>query len=317
MTLALDRLAAAVAHHGRIARVLVARIAGSAPREAGAAMLIWPGGQEGTIGGGALEWQAAQAAREALASGQNRVDHHALGPSLGQCCGGAVHLVTEIWDAARLAEMPATGPALRRITGDAPVPLTLQQATRQARGEGVLATPLLRHGWLLEMATPPARPLWIWGAGHVGRALIAVLAPLPDLAITWVDTGRGRFPDAIPVGISCLPAARPADLAPHAPPEAEHLILTYSHALDLALCDALLTRGFAHAGLIGSATKWARFQRRLADLGHAPAEIARIACPIGDPALGKSPQAIAISVAAQTLTRAHTGTMPLKLCKQL
>jgi xanthine dehydrogenase accessory factor len=91
-----------------------------------------------------------------------------------------------------------------------------------------------------------------------------------------------------------------------APVEAEHLVLTYSHALDLALCDALLRRGFGALGLIGSATKWARFRSRLAALGHGAEAIARIDCPIGNPALGKHPQAIAVGVAADLLARRVT-----------
>lgn len=83
-----------------------------------------------------------------------------------------------------------------------------------------------------------------------------------------------------------------------------HLVVTYSHALDLALCHALLGHGFAALGLIGSASKRARFRARLAALGHAPAQIDRIDCPIGDPALGKHPQAIAIGVAAALLSTA-------------
>ena len=78
-------------------------------------------------------------------------------------------------------------------------------------------------------------------------------------------------------------------------------MLTYSHEIDLNLCDRLLRRGFASLGLIGSATKWARFRNRLAAMGHADAEIARITCPIGDPSLGKHPQAIAVGVAARLL----------------
>jgi xanthine dehydrogenase accessory factor len=124
---------------------------------------------------------------------------------------------------------------------------------------------------------------------------------LPGLAVTWIDTGAERFPPVMPDGVERIVAADPAALAPHAPEDAEHLILTYSHALDLALCHALLARGFAGCGLIGSATKWARFRKRLSELGHAPAEIARITCPIGEPALGKHPQAIAISAAATLL----------------
>ena len=80
-----------------------------------------------------------------------------------------------------------------------------------------------------------------------------------------------------------------------------------SHGIDLDLCNALLNHGFAYAGLIGSKTKWARFQARLTDLGHHAAEISRITCPIGDPSLGKEPQAIAVGIAhALLLERAMT-----------
>ena len=100
-----------------------------------------------------------------------------------------------------------------------------------------------------------------------------------------------------------LPAPSPADAVKHAPDDATHLILTYSHVFDLDICHAVLSQPFASAGLIGSATKWARFRRRLAALGHAPAQIARIACPIGDPSLGKHPAEIALGVATAMISR--------------
>ena len=96
-----------------------------------------------------------------------------------------------------------------------------------------------------------------------------------------------------------LPVADPAEAVALAPLEAEHLVLTFSHALDLELCHRLLIHGFLRCGLIGSATKWARFRSRLAALGHA--DMARIDCPIGEPSLGKHPQAIAIGVVAAML----------------
>jgi xanthine dehydrogenase accessory factor len=135
----------------------------------------------------------------------------------------------------------------------------------------------------------------------VGRALVSVLAPLPGVAITWVDIGPERFPDTILPGVTVVSANDPAMLADHAPVAAEHLILTYSHALDLELCHRLLNRGFRSCGLIGSATKWGRFRSRLKALGHEAAEVGRIRCPIGDPALGKHPQAIAVGVAVELL----------------
>jgi xanthine dehydrogenase accessory factor len=145
------------------------------------------------------------------------------------------------------------------------------------------------------------RQVWVWGAGHVGRALVNVLAPLPGIAVTWLDVSAERFPEAVPEGVTVVPASDPAVLADHAPLDAEHLILTFSHALDLELCHRLLLRGFRTCGLIGSATKWARFRSRLTALGHDAPAVGRIRCPMGDPSLGKHPQAIAIGVAAEML----------------
>ncbi len=298
-------LSDAFARHGRVARVVVAGVEGSAPREAGAAMLVWGDGQSGTIGGGALEYEAAAEARAALTAGRDAVARKPLGPALGQCCGGAVVLVCECWDAARL-ETVAGDFVLRRVEGKADAPLPLKRAAVKARNAGAPVETMFRGGWLLEPVARATRAVWIYGAGHVGRALVGVLAPLPDVAVTWVDTGPERFPEDVPEGVTVLPAANPADAVRLAPSEAEHLVLTYSHALDLEICHRLLGHGFRAAGLIGSATKWARFRSRLAALGHAPEQIARIRCPIGNPALGKHPQAIAVGVAAEILTAGHS-----------
>ena len=305
----LTALRAAVARHGRVMRVVIAQVRGSSPREVGAAMLVWPEGQEGTIGGGALEHQAAQAARQMLAGlaaepagAAARLTRHALGPDLGQCCGGSVQLLTELHDAGTLAAMAGQEIIARAITPGTGMPLSVQRLLSQARAQGQRPAPQLIDGWMVEPVTQADVPLWIWGAGHVGRALVDVMAPLPDLAMTWVDTGPERFPARVPAQVTVVPAADPARLVAHAPRAAHHLILTYSHALDLALCHAILDHGFASAGLIGSATKWARFRSRLGALGHNPAHIARIRCPIGLPALGKHPQAIAIGVASVLLS---------------
>ncbi|MCU9838767.1 xanthine dehydrogenase accessory protein XdhC [Ruegeria sp. WL0004] len=303
MAFDLEGLRAAVADHGVVTRVVIAAIRGSSPREVGAAMLVWKNGQSGTIGGGALEFQAAEAAR----AGRLGLSRHALGPELGQCCGGAVTLLTEVWDAARLEAIDGEVVA-RAASGAAPAPLAVKRLLARARGQGVLPEAQLVGDWMVEPVLRPARQLWIWGAGHVGRALVDVLSPLPEIAITWVDTGVERFPESIPAGVTPLPAARPADLVAYAPRTAEHLILTYSHELDLELCNRLLRHDFAFAGLIGSATKWARFRSRLAALGHTPQQIDRITCPIGDPALGKHPASIAIGVAARLLSPAHSET---------
>jgi xanthine dehydrogenase accessory factor len=289
---------AAITAHGPIARVVIAAVAGSSPREVGTAMLVWPQGQSGTIGGGALEFQAVARAREMLVTGTaQRLTRAPLGPSLGQCCGGVVTLLTEVFDAANL---PGDEIFARAVKGTA-MPLAVSRLLAQARSQRRAPEACLVQGWMVEPVAKPTRHLWVWGAGHVGRALVHTLAALPDLAITWVDVAADRFPDGIPEGVTMLPAADPARLLPHAPQDAEHLILTYSHQLDLALCHAALTHGFAQCGLIGSKTKWARFRTRLAALGHSTQSIARITCPIGDPSFGKHPHAIAIGVAAQIL----------------
>ena len=212
---------------------------------------------EGTIGGGALEWEAMRTARSMLADGRATFEEPVpLGPSRGECCGGSV---------------------------------------------------TLGYALMAEVVVQEAAPLWVYGAGHVGRALVQVMAPLPEFAITWVDTAAARYPDVIPDGVTQLVANDPVRVVPHAPDNAAHLVLTYSHELDLALCHAILSRPFASIGLIGSATKWARFRRRLHALGHDHAQIARVACPIGDPSLGKHPQAIALGVATAMIADGQQG----------
>ncbi|MEM8662572.1 MAG: xanthine dehydrogenase accessory protein XdhC [Pseudomonadota bacterium] len=281
---------------GPVARVIVAEVKGSAPREVGAEMWVFAEGQHGTIGGGTLEYEAAEAARKLLAQSGTKATKHALGPDLGQCCGGAVTLITDV-----LHEAP-TEPIRAVPLSDKPATLAVERAKQSLRNGTAQARVLLIDDWFLEKPLEPTRQLWIWGAGHVGRALVHTLHPIPDLAITWIDTAPDRFSD-IPEGVTQISAAKPELLMTHAPEDAEHLILTYSHALDLALCDAALRRGLATCGLIGSKTKWARFRSRLRAMGHTDAAISGITCPIGDPTLGKHPQAIAVSVAHGLLSQ--------------
>lgn len=287
----------AIDRHGPVARVVVADVAGSVPREPGAAMLVWATGQSGTIGGGALEFQAAQNARAALTDRNDRFDRVPLGPRAGQCCGGRVSLLTEVWTKDRLGTVGdniVARPCPDHARGPS---LGVQRILSRARGTGADVVPALVDGWMIEPLSTALRHVWIYGAGHVGRALVSVLAPLPRVAVTWVDTHADRLPKNVPEHVSVLTAVNPADLVAYAPQNAEHLVLTYSHALDLEICHRILSGSFRSAGLIGSRTKWARFRKRLAALGHSTEQISRIQCPIGDPALGKHPQAIAIGVA--------------------
>jgi xanthine dehydrogenase accessory factor len=162
---------------------------------------------------------------------------------------------------------------------------------RGANGEGL---------WFVEPLARSMVPLHIYGAGHVGRALVRVLQDLP-FQLTWADTAAQRFPDPVPSHVWAHATPDLPALAAAAPADAYHIVMTYSHALDLAICHAVLRRGqFSHLGLIGSATKRARFLQRLAGLGISPPMLQRLTCPIGLPGVGaKEPAMIAVSVAAQ------------------
>jgi xanthine dehydrogenase accessory factor len=240
--------------------VSVGSTRGSVPREQGTRMLVSATAVAGTVGGGHLEWQAIAMAREGLA-GQRSMPLDwpvALGPRLGQCCGGALTLHFRPLDAASLADWPADAPRFH---------------------------------------------LQLYGAGHVGRAIASLLAQIP-CTVQWIDERESEFPPGgCPAHIEPLCVEPVQAEVALAPPGSFFLVLTHSHDLDLALAEAILRRGdFGWFGLIGSATKRARFLRRLADKGCSEALLARMCCPIGLPEItGKEPGVIAVAVVAQML----------------
>jgi xanthine dehydrogenase accessory factor len=296
-----------VAGHGAAALVSVHAAKGSVPRAVGARMVVRPDGAfHGSIGGGQLEWQALAAARDALAAGRGpaRFLDRSLGPDLGQCCGGWVRLIVETFDAR-------DEPALRTLAAaEAAGPLalacTLDEAGRVRRAPGsaprgaACADPQPR-AWLERDGDSPT-DLFLFGAGHVGRALVLALAPLP-FAVRWVDPREDAFPAHVPANARPVRSADPAAELAHASPGAFVLVMTHDHPLDLAVTAAALSRpDLPFVGLIGSATKRARFERRFRELGIAPARIAALVCPIGLPGIaGKEPAVIAASVTAQLL----------------
>ena len=246
--------------------VTVVEHRGSVPRETGTRMLVAADALAGTIGGGQLELQAIHRAREALAAGQRAPQSWALalGPALGQCCGGSLRLRAEALDAGMLAAWPDE---------------------------------------------PPLFHLQLYGAGHVGRAIVRLLETLP-CSVQWIDERASEFPatPAAPqVQRLCVEPVQ-AEVR-QAPPGAFYLVLTHSHALDQAITEAVLQRGdFAYLGLIGSATKRARFLRRFEQRGVAPETLARLTCPIGVRGIaGKQPELIAMAVVAQLLQQVAAG----------
>ena len=300
MTFDLEILAQSVSQNGTTMRIVIADFKGSSPRETGTAMLVWSTGQSGTIGGGALEFNAIAKARAMLDHPQTtNVQTIALGPNIGQCCGGSVTLVFECFTAQTLPAKHT--PYTRAINSNAATPLWVSRAQKTSRNASAPAQLSYKDGWLSEAIDTPKHPVWIYGAGHVGRALVGALDGLP-FAITWVDTAPDRFPNGTTKNADRLIARDPSHAVKHAPAEASHFIPTYSHAFDLALCHAILSQEFSALGLIGSATKRARFSTKLRALGHSDAQISRINCPIGDPGLGKQPKAIAVGVVAALLT---------------
>jgi len=226
----------------------------------------------GTIGGGHLEYEAIAEARRCLQSthGQNSLPFEkrfALGPSLGQCCGGALVLKFEIvtnHDANRLQAL-----------------MSAQAAKR-------------------------FQPLALFGGGHVGKALVQVLAPLP-FHVRWIDSRDEIFPADVPSQVVCEHSNPVQAAVPDLAPQSRVLIMSFSHAEDLDVVAACLLRqrhhkDLAFVGLIGSATKWATFKRRLLERGFTEKECQQVTCPIGVPGItGKEPEVIAVAVAAQLL----------------
>jgi len=152
------------------------------------------------------------------------------------------------------------------------------------------------------LAKPTGTPMLLFGAGHVGRAIALAMAPLP-FDIRWIDPRPNAFPQAFPPNVTPVAPLDPVTEIVGAETSALALILTHSHALDLALCDAALRRAdMPFVGVIGSATKRARFLSQLRAMGHGEGALARLTCPIGLPDLGsKEPAAIAAGVAVQLL----------------
>jgi xanthine dehydrogenase accessory factor len=263
---------------------------GSSPREVGAWMLVLAGEVLGTVGGGNLEHQAIAHGRDLLTkcarepvplltsqtlAGDkvvlaDELRRYPLGPTLGQCCGGVVHLKFSY--------------------------ISAQDAIKREAALAIIC-------WARDLN---AFKVALFGGGHVGKALVNVLGTLP-CAITWVDSRDEIFPEDVPSHVQCEHSA-PVHAAVNDVPAGSYvLIMSFSHAEDLDVVAACLMRlreknDLPFIGLIGSKTKWATFRNRLEERGFSASEIARITSPIGINCItGKEPEVIAVSVAAQLL----------------
>ncbi len=251
--------------HAPAVLVTVARTEGSAPREVGAWMAVFGDAVVGTVGGGHLEFAAIAQARESLAHppAAQTLRRYPLGPSLGQCCGGVVHLRFEpvaapMADALRarldVAGTPLAlfggghvGTALVRLLGELPFGVTWIDSRDEVFPPEVPSNVRCEHSDPVQAAVADLAP--------GSRVVIMSFSHAEDLEIVAACLARRRQRDDLP-----------------------------------------------YIGLIGSLTKWAVFGHRLRARGFGADELSAVTCPIGLPGIeGKQPAVVAVSVAAQLL----------------
>jgi xanthine dehydrogenase accessory factor len=324
-------------NHEAAVLVTVASTRGSVPREPGARMVVTATGRHGTIGGGHLELQAIGIARDLLAGGDvAALRRFPLGASLGQCCGGLVNLMFEAVppsaaQAAWLDEVAqherdgvgcvlvgaagsrsaagslvVTAGSCSGSLGDAAIDAAARRiAVAMLESEAPSSLRSLAGDDTLHLfaALPnPRAHIVLFGAGHVGQALVKILEDLP-CRVTWVDERADAFPRQVGFRVRIEAADDPLAEVAAAPPASIFLVMTHSHPLDQSIAEAILRRGdFRYFGLIGSSSKRLQFERRLSARGVGSEALARMVCPIGIAGIdSKEPAAIAVAVAAQLL----------------
>jgi xanthine dehydrogenase accessory factor len=304
--------------------VTVAGIRGSAPREIGAKMIVTANETIGTIGGGQLEYQSTRIAAGLFEDDRNSLRSFPLGSSMGQCCGGVVEILFEPVSSG----MPAWLRDLRAVHGQRQPAMVVTRISRSAPakfvvtadsvfGDGdsdermvVVARDMLighrpdARRQVQEFYEPVVMPdlnIAVFGAGHVGSAVVSALSGL-DCNIRWIDSRRHMFRN-VPGNVRTIEAAEPALEVAAMPPGSYYLVMTHSHSLDFDICDRILRREDArYCGLIGSVSKRRRFEKRYRQQDMAQGMINTLVCPIGvDGISGKKPAEIAVSVAAEVL----------------
>jgi xanthine dehydrogenase accessory factor len=313
---------------GEAVIVTVLTVRGSTPREVGAKMVVSAAEQGGSIGGGRLEYDAVALARSLLGGArESHVHRFALGAVLGQCCGGLAEVLFEPvrTDASwiqRLAQLEGnTTPCVlvrplhddgshtmlvwkAGVEGSLRDELMDSAAVRTAQTMFALPHPQVAcvNGIVFEPIGIGTPNVVLFGAGHVGRALVRALSGAPG-RLTWVDSRSEQFPATVAEGVIRECTSEPLRVVDDAPRGSDFVVMTHSHALDFELCARILERGdFRYFGMIGSKTKRRSFESRLRARGIPPERIARMQCPIGIAGISsKNPTAVAVAVAAQLL----------------
>ena len=310
--------------------VTVIEVIGSAPREVGARMVVTTHSLSDSIGGGNLEHEAMRQARNMLSdqeSPDRQLEFFGLGVTMNQCCGGAVRVLFEKFtdQAARRLYDRLHPPGKIRIeflvsslSSDGgstfvlstkhdwdTVPEAVFKQTQQLLKSSEPSSALLKYGkdeWFLTRIDEQPTKAVVFGAGHVGKALIKLLQDLP-FQIDWVDSRDNMFPTEIPNNTVAHQLEVPHDIVHAQPPGAYYIVMTHSHGLDYEICLKILQeRQFGWLGLIGSNTKAQRFRNRMIEDGIDAFVLGRLVCPIGIKSIrGKFPAVIALSTAAQLL----------------
>ena len=304
--------------------VTVAGIRGSAPREIGAKMIVTATETIGTIGGGQLEYQSTRVAAGLLDDDRHSLRSFPLGSAMGQCCGGVVEILFEPLSQG----MPAWLRDLRALHGQREPAIVVTRISRSEPAKFVVTADnvfgdeegdasmvatardvlggdrpdaLRQVQEFYEPVVMPDLNIAVFGAGHVGSAVVAALSGL-DCNIRWVDSRRNVFRN-VPGNVRAIEAPEPALEVAAMPPDSYYLVMTHSHAIDFDVCDRILRRRDArYCGLIGSVSKRRRFEKRYRQQGMAQGMIDTLVCPIGvDGISGKKPVEIAVSAAAEIL----------------
>lgn len=244
--------------------VTVQATRGSVPREKGAWMGVFAEGFVGSVGGGHLEFQALAEARQCLRGGAGEaVKRYALGPSLGQCCGGEVHLCFELVTAL-------DGAALQQRLAPVRLPVALF-------GGGHVGSALVRV-----FGDLPLQVHWIDSRDGIFPAQVP-----PNVSCEHSD----------PVHAAVAGLAAGSRVLIMSFSHAEDLDVVAA-----CLARQRLWGDLPFVGLIGSQSKWATFRHRLEARGYLPQELAQVTSPIGVPGIvGKAPEVIAVAVTAQLL----------------
>lgn len=313
----------------KVVMVMVAAVQGSTPRDAGARMLVTETGFSQTIGGGHLEYKAIQIARNMLTDGSsNRLQYFSLGAGLGQCCGGRVALYFELitstssWlkDFGQLilqqqnfVQVIALSKQAKHVsmlvTANKVIPdnckhkeISILARNWLANGDHTDINCIRGQQYIFDPLISETFNLYLFGAGHVGQALVKQLEDQP-CRVYWVDSRENQFPQQIPSNVKTIHTDTGEAIIDEAAAGSYFLVMTHDHGEDQRLAEQILKKkNYQYFGLIGSLTKRRKFEQRLKRRGFQKQQLSSMTCPVGiDGIKSKRPAAIALAITAEII----------------